>query len=42
MREEILRIENVIRIIDGITYLDNIHFTYSKEKFWALSPGQPW
>ena len=26
MREEVLRIENVIRIIDGITYLDNVHF----------------
>ena len=30
MREEALRIENVTRAIDGVTYLDNINFTIYK------------
>jgi ribose transport system ATP-binding protein len=38
MREEILRIENVIRIIDGITYLDNIHFYIFKGEILGLIP----
>lgn len=38
MREEILRIENVIRTIDGITYLDNIHLQVFAGEILGLIP----
>ncbi len=38
MREEVLRIENVIRIIDGITYLDNVHFYIFQGEILGLIP----
>lgn len=38
MKEEILRIANVIREIDGITYLDNINFNIFKEEIMGLIP----
>lgn len=38
MKEEILRIENVTRKIDGITYLDNINFHIFKGEILGLIP----
>ncbi|MGI6148639.1 MAG: ATP-binding cassette domain-containing protein [Limnochordia bacterium] len=38
MREEILRIENVIRIINGITYLDNIQLHVFQGEILGLIP----
>ncbi|SNS28378.1 monosaccharide ABC transporter ATP-binding protein, CUT2 family [Anaerovirgula multivorans] len=38
MREEILRIENVTRKIEGITYLDNINFHVFKGEIMGLIP----
>lgn len=38
MRKEILRIENVIRIIEGITYLDNIQLQIFKGEILGLIP----
>ncbi|MDF2545165.1 MAG: hypothetical protein K0R93_63 [Anaerosolibacter sp.] len=38
MREEILRIENVTREMDGITYLDNINFHIFKGEIMGLMP----
>lgn len=38
MREEILRVENVIRIIEGITYLDNIQLQIFKGEILGLIP----
>jgi ribose transport system ATP-binding protein len=38
MKEEILRIENVTREIDGITYLDNINFHIFKGEIMGLIP----
>ncbi|SES99974.1 ribose transport system ATP-binding protein [Natronincola peptidivorans] len=38
MREEILRIENVTRKIEGITYLDNINFHVFKGEIVGLLP----
>ncbi|MBS4535518.1 hypothetical protein GOQ29_07770 [Clostridium sp. D2Q-14] len=38
MKKEILRIENVSRKIDGITYLDNINFHLIKGEMLGLLP----
>lgn len=38
MREEVLRIENVIQSIGGITYLDNIHLNVFKGEILGLIP----
>ena len=38
MKEEILRIENVIRKVNGITYLDNINFNIFKGEIMGLIP----
>ncbi|SHK00818.1 ribose transport system ATP-binding protein [Geosporobacter subterraneus DSM 17957] len=38
MREELLRIENVTRRIEGITYLDNINFHIFKGEIMGLIP----
>ena len=38
MKEEILRIANVTRIIDGIAYLDNINFNIFKGEIMGLIP----
>lgn len=38
MKEEILRIANVTRTIDGITYLDNINFNIFKGEIMGLIP----
>lgn len=38
MKEEILRIENVTRKIEGITYLDNINFHIFKGEIMGLIP----
>lgn len=38
MKEEILRIENVIRKVNGITYLDNINFNIFKGEIVGLIP----
>ena len=38
MKEEILRIENVIRKVNGITYLDNINFNVFKGEIMGLIP----
>ncbi len=38
MKEEILRIANVTRILDGITYLDNINFNIFKGEIMGLIP----
>ena len=38
MKEEILRIENVSKEIDGNTYLDNINFQIFKGEIMGLLP----
>lgn len=38
MREEVLRIENVTRKIEGVTYLDNINFHVFKGEIMGLIP----
>lgn len=38
MKEEVLRIENVTQIVDGITYLDNINFHIFKGEIMGLIP----
>ena len=38
MKEEILRLENVIRKINGITYLDNLNFQIFKGEIMGLLP----
>lgn len=38
MREEVLRIQNVIREIEGIIYLDNINFNIFKGEIMGLIP----